>query len=125
MKAANVSKDRNGVRFVKPLGFFDFVALEKNARLVVTDSGTVQEECCIFHVPNMTIRDTTERPETLEVGSNILTGMDRGSILLCAQATLDGPSDWSLPPEYTERHVSSTVAKIVLGHVPFRRAHAG
>jgi UDP-N-acetylglucosamine 2-epimerase (non-hydrolysing) len=51
-------KSKN-VRLLEPFGFFDFVALEKNARGVISDSGTVQEECCIFRVPNLTIRDTT------------------------------------------------------------------
>lgn len=121
MMAAGLSKDRKGVRFVEPLGFFDFVSLERNAHLVVTDSGTVQEECCILHVPNITVRDTTERPETIEVGSNILTGMDPVAIVRCAEAALQTPPDWAIPAEYLERHVSSTVARIVTGHLPFRR----
>ena len=64
------------LRLLKPLGFFDFVRLEREARAVMSDSGTVQEECAIFRVPNVTIRDVTERPETIECGSNILSGAD-------------------------------------------------
>ena len=65
-KAAKVmAGDR--VRFVEPLNFFDFVALEQQAKCVLSDSGTVQEECCLFGVPNVTLRDVTERPETVEV----------------------------------------------------------
>ena len=60
----------------EPFGFFDFVALERHARCVLTDSGTVQEECCIFGVPTVTVRDTTERPETVECGSNMLSGVE-------------------------------------------------
>ena len=56
------------------LPFFSFVNLEKNAFMVLTDSGTVQEECAIFGVPNVTVRDVTERPETIECGSNIIGG---------------------------------------------------
>ncbi|HSK70141.1 MAG TPA: UDP-N-acetylglucosamine 2-epimerase (non-hydrolyzing), partial [Pyrinomonadaceae bacterium] len=58
------------IALLEPLGFFDFVKLEKNALAVLTDSGTVQEECAIFGTPNVTVRDVTERPETIECGSN-------------------------------------------------------
>ena len=57
------------VRLLKPLGFFDFVKLERHACGVLSDSGTVQEECCLFNVPNVTVRDVTERAETVEVGT--------------------------------------------------------
>src|SRR5205823_3303993 len=55
-----------GLRLLPPLGFFDFVKLEKHARAVLSDSGTVQEECAIYGVPNVTVRDVTERAETIE-----------------------------------------------------------
>ncbi|HDK81211.1 MAG TPA: UDP-N-acetylglucosamine 2-epimerase (non-hydrolyzing), partial [Nitrospirae bacterium] len=67
--------DNRNVYFLPPFGFFDFIALEQRAFCVITDSGTVQEECCIFRVPNVTIRDVTERPETVETGSNIIAGL--------------------------------------------------
>jgi UDP-N-acetylglucosamine 2-epimerase (non-hydrolysing) len=105
------------VRLLKPLGFFDFVKLEKNAHCVLSDSGTVQEECCIFQVPNVTVRDVTERAETVEVGSNILTGADPKWILQSVNVALGTSNSWSPPAEYLEPHVSTTVAKIVLGHV--------
>lgn len=57
-----------------PLGYFDFLALEKNAKMIITDSGGVQEEACILGIPCITIRENTERPETVEVGANILVG---------------------------------------------------
>jgi len=59
----------------EPFGFFDFVKLEKEARCVITDSGTVQEECSLLKTPTVTIRETTERPETVECGSNVLSGI--------------------------------------------------
>ena len=73
-----------GVRYLEPLGLFDFVALERQA-CVLTDSGTVQEECAIFRVPSVTLRDVTERPETIEAGSNMLAGVDRRTC--CAPST--------------------------------------
>jgi UDP-N-acetylglucosamine 2-epimerase (non-hydrolysing) len=104
------------VQLFEPLGFLDFVALERNARCVLTDSGTVQEECCIFRVPNVTIRDVTERPETIESGSNILTGTDPDMILHAVDLVLSLPREWTPPAEYAEQQVSTQVAKIVLGY---------
>jgi UDP-N-acetylglucosamine 2-epimerase (non-hydrolysing) len=102
------------VRFLPPFGFFDFVALERNALCVLSDSGTVQEECCIFHIANVTIRDVTERPETIECGSNMLGGTDPDTILRCVRIVLDRKSEWTVPYEYLVENVSDTVTKIVL-----------
>ncbi|HET8629331.1 MAG TPA: UDP-N-acetylglucosamine 2-epimerase (non-hydrolyzing) [Thermomicrobiales bacterium] len=111
-----VAPDDAGVRLYPPFGFFDFVQLERRARCVLTDSGTVQEECCIFRVPTVTIRDTTERPETLECGSNTLSGVDPAAVLRCVRLALADPPTWSPPPEYLAPTVSQTVASLVLGH---------
>ena len=73
--------EKEGIRTIEPLGLFDFVNLEKNAFCVLSDSGTVQEECCIFNIPNVTLRDVTERPETIEAGSNIITGCKPDAVL--------------------------------------------
>lgn len=104
------------VRLLKPLGFFDFVKLERDAHCVLTDSGTVQEECCVFKVPNVTIRDVTERAETIEIGSNMLTGAEPAAILQSVKVALGSPNAWSPPSEYLEAYVSSTIAKIMLGY---------
>lgn len=109
------------VRFLEPLGFFDFVKLEKNAFAVLTDSGTVQEECAIFGVPNVTVRDVTERPETIECGSNILSGADPREMLSGVKLAAGRKGNWSAPPEYLAENVSETVANIVLGHLSLRK----
>jgi UDP-N-acetylglucosamine 2-epimerase (non-hydrolysing) len=106
----------DGVRVVEPLGLFDFVHLEQHARCVLTDSGTVQEECCIFKIPTVTLRDVTERPETIDAGSNILSGAAPESILSCVRTVLRTPCNWTPPQEYLSRDVASTVARIVLGY---------
>lgn len=107
------------ISFHEPFGFFDFIALERNAFCVLSDSGTVQEECCLFQVANVTIRDVTERPETLECGSNMLSGADPEMIRRCVRVALDQREGWSVPREYlAANNVSSTVAKIVLGYSP-------
>jgi UDP-N-acetylglucosamine 2-epimerase (non-hydrolysing) len=110
------------MRVMPPLGFFDFVALEEQAYCVLTDSGTVQEECCILRVPAVTLRDVTERPETLECGSNVLSGADPQRIAGCVRAVAARARDWTIPPEYLAEHVSNTVLRIALGyhHSPSR-----
>jgi UDP-N-acetylglucosamine 2-epimerase (non-hydrolysing) len=109
------SFEGEGVIVSPPFGFFDFVHLEQNARCVVTDSGTVQEECCILGVPAVTIRDSTERPETIECGSNILAGVDPASVSRSVAGALGAAGGWVPPPEYLADRVSGTVASIVLG----------
>jgi UDP-N-acetylglucosamine 2-epimerase (non-hydrolysing) len=108
------------IMLLEPLGFFDFVKLEKKALTVLTDSGTVQEECAIFGVPNITLRDVTERPETIECGSNILSGARTDSILRAVEIAITQPVDWSAPKEYLKENVAHTVSKIVLGYTSIR-----
>jgi UDP-N-acetylglucosamine 2-epimerase (non-hydrolysing) len=116
MKSFGITLDNDQIRFLPPFGFFDFITLEKNAFCVISDSGTVQEECCIFNVANVTIRDVTERPETIECGSNMLSGIDTPSILRCLGTVLDQGVQWNVPPEYMVENVSRSVLKLVLGH---------
>ena len=106
------------LRFPEPFGLFDFVALERDAFCVLSDSGTVQEECCIFHVPNVTIRDVTERPETVECGSNILSGVEPETVGRAVRVALATERAWRVPPEYLVEDVSTATTKIVLGHRP-------
>ena len=99
--------------------FFEFVRLEKDAALVVTDSGTVQEECCIFGVPVVTIRDTTERPETVEAGSNVIASTAPNRIAAAARhlrAQMDRGVTWAPPAEYVDPHVSEKIVRILLSN---------
>ncbi len=105
------------IRFMEPFGFFDFVHLERNAFCVLSDSGTVQEECSIFKVPNVTLRDVTERPETIECGSNILSGAGAESINRCVELVVSRKTQWRIPPEYLVDNVSDTVVKILHGYL--------
>lgn len=113
----NLSADSQNIHFSVPLGFFDFIQLQKNATCVITDSGTVQEECCILGIPNITIRDVTERPETIESGSNMLAGVSPELILQAMKIALSEKHKWEPPPEYLDKNVSSKVIKIVLGYM--------
>lgn len=115
MKTFGVGSAEQQVRFVDPLGLFDFVALEQSAFCVLTDSGTVQEEACIFRTPVVTIRDVTERPETVECGSNILSGCDPMMIVDCVKQVTAAGAAWTPPAEYLATNVAETVCRIVLG----------
>lgn len=74
-------KVSDGIRLIEPVGFLEFLRLEAEAKLVLTDSGGVEEETCILGVPCVTLRDSIDRPETLEVGSNFLAGVNPEKIL--------------------------------------------
>jgi UDP-N-acetylglucosamine 2-epimerase (non-hydrolysing) len=117
----SLKPETDKIKLLQPLGFFDFVKLEKNALAVLTDSGTVQEECAIFGVPNITIRDVTERPETIECGSNIISGAETDTILRATEIAISQPASWKAPQEYLTENVSQTVSKIVLGYTSLRR----
>lgn len=99
-----------------PLGFFDFVKLEKNAKCIISDSGTVQEESCILGVPSITIRKTTERRETIECGSNILCGTEYNDIIESFNISINKNSKWNVPNDYLVTNVSDTVINILLGN---------
>lgn len=103
------------VNYLKPFGFFDFISLEKNAMGVISDSGTVQEECAILGIPNCTIRDVTERQETLESGLNILSGIEPDEILRCIDVVLSSPAMGVVPHEYLVKNVSTIVLKLLIG----------
>lgn len=115
--AANFGIDLElaGLRFLEPLGFFDFVRLEQSAFCLLSDSGTVQEEGCIFGVPNITLRDVTERPETLECGSNVLASCDPPRILKLVELVTSALGAWQPPPEYLAKQVAATVCRLLLG----------
>ncbi len=87
----------DGIEAMEPVGFLEFLQLETNARLALTDSGGVQEEACILGVPCVTLRDNTERPETLEVKSNFLAGANSLEILKGAKYMLNQGNGWKNP----------------------------
>ncbi len=85
------------IKAVKPQGFFEFLQLEKNAVLALTDSGGVQEETCVLGTPCVTLRDNTERPETVEIGANAIAGWKRESVLENALKMLENRKKWKQP----------------------------
>jgi UDP-N-acetylglucosamine 2-epimerase (non-hydrolysing) len=86
-----------GVMLVEPLDYLSFLQLEANSRLVLTDSGGVQEEACIMGVPCVTLRYNTERPETLEAGANVLAGTEPSEIVKMAKLMFNNVYNWENP----------------------------
>ena len=103
------------IRYCPPFGLPDFVSLEQHAACVITDSGTVQEECCILGVPTVTIRTSTERPETVACGSNIVSGLVSQRIVEGILLMLQSNRQWTVPEGYTDRHVSDKIVQFILG----------
>ena len=87
----------DGVRLVEPVDYLSFLQLESKARLVLTDSGGVQEESGILRVPCVTLRDNTERPETLEINSNVLAGTNSEKVLEGVRLMLKKERNWDNP----------------------------
>lgn len=85
------------IKMIEPVRFLEFLQLEANAGLVLTDSGGVQEECCILKVPCVTLRENTERPETLDVGANILAGINPKKILESSLTIIKKDMGWKNP----------------------------
>jgi len=116
MEAFGIDLQRAGLLFLEPFGFFDFVRLEQSAFCLLSDSGTVQEEACILGVPNVTIRDVTERPETLDCGSNVLCGAMPDDVLRAVRMVTAQHGRWKPPEEYLAPAVAETVCRILLGY---------
>jgi UDP-N-acetylglucosamine 2-epimerase (non-hydrolysing) len=87
----------NGIQMIEPTDFLQFLDLESDAHLILTDSGGVQEEACILRVPCVTLRDTTERPETVRAGGNVLAGTDPRRILSAAKRIVRIKRNWKNP----------------------------
>jgi UDP-N-acetylglucosamine 2-epimerase (non-hydrolysing) len=101
------------LRIIEPVDYFSFLQLESGARLVLTDSGGVQEEACILGVPCVTLRDNTERPETVAVRANVLAGAAPESILKCAREMLAGKRSWENP--FGDGRAAERIVSLTLG----------
>jgi UDP-N-acetylglucosamine 2-epimerase (non-hydrolysing) len=99
------------VVLMPPRDFFSFLCLEKNAKVILTDSGGIQEEACIMGVPCVTLRDNTERPEAVKVGANRVAGTNPQNILKCATEALNSVKGWKNP--YGDGHSGERIVKIL------------
>ena len=103
----------DGLRVVEPMGYLDFVALESRARVVLTDSGGVQEETTALGIPCLTLRENTERPITVEMGTNRVVGRDPARIADGVAAALDGRIRGVVPPLWDGRAAERIVDALV------------
>ena len=106
-----------GIKLIQPLGFFDFSKLEKNAFCLITDSGTIPEETLFFQKPSITIRNTTERPEIIEAGSNILSGLNPENILQSVQVITSKKPDWQWNNALGDGKTARKVLNILRGNL--------
>jgi len=98
------------LRRIEPTGYLDMLVLEKHAALVMTDSGGLQEESCFFRVPCVTLRENTERPETLAIGANILAGTDPSRVAMAVRRQMERPRDW--PNPYGDGTTGKQIARV-------------
>ncbi len=105
-------QDWQSIQLVEPLGYLDFLGLMSKARLVLTDSGGIQEETTALGVPCVTLRDNTERPITIEVGTNRLAGTQRDQILRATTEALESDKPGRLP-DLWDGHAAQRILDIV------------
>lgn len=106
------------IRFLKPFGFFDYVHLEMHALCTISDSGTISEESAVLSFPAVTIREAIERPEALDAGSIILTGLDVNTVLDAVGLVMTEDRERlekEIPAEYRIPDTSWRVLKLILG----------
>ena len=112
-RMVNAGITTGGLILTEPLGYLEFLGLTSEARLVLTDSGGIQEETTILQVPCLTMRDNTERPITIEQGTNRLVGTDPKRILQAALDTLDAPPPSMPPPDLWDGKASARILDVL------------
>lgn len=113
MKALGLNTENPAFKFIEPVGYLDFLALQKNAKFVITDSGGIQEETTFLGVPCLTVRENTERPVTVTTGTNILVGRDIERLKQEASRILNnGAKTGSIPPLWDGK-ASERIAEII------------
>ena len=118
LEALSEAKLHTNIRFLKPFGFFDYNHLQMHAFCAVSDSGTISEESAILSFPAITVRNAMERPEALDTGNIILTGLNPDIILQAIKMVTEekvSQSKHSIPAEYEVENVSQRVVKLIIG----------
>ncbi len=110
-----------GIVQLPPLGYLDFLALSSQARLIVTDSGGLQEESTALGIPCLTVRPNTERPITVEEGTSTLVGNDPGKLRRCLRAALDGTYKCGRCPTLWDGKAAERIAGVLVGDDPASR----
>ncbi len=126
MESLRLSEMNEKIMFHKPFGYFDYVHLQKNALCTISDSGTISEESAILEFPAVNLREATERPEALDAGTIILTGLERETVLDAVELSIKEPARHvTIPPEYTIEDVSWRVLKLIIGTAKLSNSWAG
>ena len=114
---AGRAEQMKGLRLIEPLGYLDFLQLLSGARLVLTDSGGIQEETTVLGIPCITLRENTERPITLEIGTNKIAGNDTVRIVNAASVALARPASNTQPrvPPLWDGHTADRIAEVLSG----------
>jgi UDP-N-acetylglucosamine 2-epimerase (non-hydrolysing) len=107
------SIDATRLRLVPPIGYVDFLGLTSGARLVLTDSGGIQEESLILGIPCLTLRENTERPITLSQGTNVLVGRDPERIRAGVRRVLDGEMKPPVTPPFWDGKAAERIADVL------------
>ena len=107
-------KDLEGITFHEPFGYLDYNKLQLGSKCVISDSGTVSEESSLMGFSAVTLRDSMERPEALDAGAIILTGLDPDNLLRSISMETSLPKSHSVPEGYDSENFSSKVLKFVL-----------
>ena len=116
MEALTDLKLDERVQYLKPFGFFDYVNLQMNAKCTISDSGTISEESAILNFPAVTLRNSMERPEAMDTGCIILTGLDSSDVLRSINFVIENSASHSIIPiDYTVTNTSERVVKLILG----------
>lgn len=112
-----------GIRFIKPLGFLDYVKLQMNARCVVSDSGTISEESSILDFPAVTIRQAHERPEGMDEGTLIMCGLTPERVVSSIETVLrqrkGGTRQFRIAEDYLANNVSKKVVRIIMSYTDY------
>jgi UDP-N-acetylglucosamine 2-epimerase (non-hydrolysing) len=109
-----------GLRLLEPVGYLEMLRLQEQARLVLTDSGGVQEETTVLGVPCLTLRENTERPVTLTHGTNVLVGVAPAAIIAAARRALDTPPSPPAPPPLWDGHAAERLVAVLADGVARR-----
>lgn len=105
----------NYLKLLPPIGYLDFIQLQKHAQLILTDSGGIQEEACLLGVPCITLRENTERPESIEVGANVLVGRNAKKAIAAADKWLSAKEKLTWDNPFGDGHVAEYILDIVTG----------
>lgn len=113
----------NKIRFMNPLGFLDYIQLQKNATAVISDSGTITEEASILKIPAVTIRQQHERPEGMDEGTLIMSGLKKESVLsaidVVVNHNLNDRENFKIVADYDTKNVSKKVLRIIMSYTDY------